>query len=106
MEIGTLTVKNFSDKTTVFSKRYTALSTSSGMLYAEMSGNYMSDLNLQKNVIYEIESSIDGENSTTFIGTYIDYNFHAGSSDYYDINGNYVSGTVVLSNRLQFQIIG
>lgn len=106
MEIGTLTVELFTSRDEVLNKRFCAMSTGNNMLYVEMSGNYMANLNLQKNVIYSISCSIDGESTTAFIGTFQDYNFHAGSSDYVDMQGNHITGNVVLSNRLQFQIIG
>ena len=105
MEIGTLKVEQFTNREEILNKRFCAMSTGNSMLYVEMAGNYMQDLNLQKNVIYTINCLIDGESTTTFTGTFVDYNFHAGSSDYIDMEGNHVTGNVVLSNRLQFQII-
>ena len=41
-----------------------------------------------------------------FTATYEDYVFNAGATDYVDENGVRTTGTCVLSNQLQFQILG
>lgn len=41
-----------------------------------------------------------------FTATYEDYVFNAGATDHVDENGVRTTGTCVLSNQLQFQILG
>ena len=106
MKIGTATITDSIGKT-VFESGFNNLAISNGRLFIELEGTYYPSIPLDKKQLYKISiTGISEMEGKPLNALYEDYIFNAGSTDYMDASGNGHAGVCVLTNQLQFLLIG
>lgn len=104
MVIGHVSIKKFNGQASIFESDITSFTVNGGRVYAFLDGSFQPSLPFARGNLYEIHVTGDiGEMNIQ--GIYEDYIFNAGASDYVDLDGTYHTGTVTLSNQLQFRLL-
>lgn len=104
--IGTVEVKG-KDGDVVFSGELNNLTVTGGRAFMQIGGGFIPLMPLQRGLLYRLGfPGVEGMDGVVFTATYEDYVFNAGATDHIDENGVRTTGTCVLSNQLQFQILG
>ena len=107
MNIGTLKVSKMNDSEVIFENTINNVTISNGRIFIQLNGTFFPNLPFQKTCIYNVMlEGIEGMDNTSILTTYEDYIFNAGSTEQIDMNGNRIAGVCVLSNQLQFLIVG
>lgn len=104
--IGTVEVEKM-DGEVMFSGELLNLTIMGGRAFMQIGGGFIPSMPLQRGQLYRLGfPGVEGMDGVVFTATYEDYVFNAGATDHIDENGVRTTGTCVLSNQLQFQILG
>jgi len=106
MKIGHIDAMRYGTTTPLLSKDITNLTITSGKVFVQIDGGFLSGLGLTRMEPYTVTlSGLENQPDISMLAVFEDYTFNAGASDYTDGQGVHHSGEVVLSNQLQFGVI-
>lgn len=103
--IGKLKVSTMTNEQ-LFEAAVTNITITGSRAYIQISSSYLSRLPFSKNIIYQLDFvGIEGF-TEPILAMFEDYTFNASATDYSTEEGQSAVGVCVLSNQLQFMLVG